>query len=254
MGAGVDLAHHRLAVVDHGEPVEVEAAEADRASGRLGGFGQDADEILFVGLLVLVPAFVCEQLPLGGRGVVVGRGRRRRSGEQQGRRQGRQHGSDLMDERMGRHAHKVGIVCHADRIQAEVRADRPGDRASCLSPRLSASSAVKVRQCPLRWLPLFLPLPPGYHPAASGGIPAPAEGCAMSSLANIRKRIIVGLVAGALLSAGGVVVFAERTPLLAWGCALPGAGGRAGSGGLGGSRRRAGRGRRACRARLADPE
>ena len=38
----------------------------------------------------------------------------------------------------------------------------------------------------------------------------------MSSLANVRKRIVVGLVASALLSAGGAIVFVERTPLLAW--------------------------------------
>ena len=38
----------------------------------------------------------------------------------------------------------------------------------------------------------------------------------MSSLAIVRKRIVIGLVAAALLSAGGVLAFTERTPLLAW--------------------------------------
>lgn len=38
----------------------------------------------------------------------------------------------------------------------------------------------------------------------------------MSSLANVRKRIIVGLVAAALLSAGGALAWVERTPALAW--------------------------------------
>ena len=41
----------------------------------------------------------------------------------------------------------------------------------------------------------------------------------MSSLANTRKRIVVGLVAAALLSAGGAAAFTERAPLLAWGFA-----------------------------------